>query len=513
MTENPTPSSSIEDATGKIIAGTLIEIFKRSIDTLPKLAERIKKGNKKHDYFGNAARRYQKKLEKRYLEKRYNVIRIFAQSSPVPLRDIYVRVNILEKLTPDQRVAIDDLKKQFTKNQSSFGTIQKTKRGIEVVNELQKFIVLGKPGAGKTTYLKWLALQSLDGKTNKKRIPIFVGLKEFSDSDHQKLIDFIVEQFGICNFDDAKPFVKLILTDGKCQVLFDGLDEVSKQSEDRIIQELINFSDKYSSNQFVLSCRIAAYNRSFEKFTDVEMADFNDEQIKSFVNNWFKCEPKVAKICWEKLEADQRIKELGKIPLLLTLLCLVYHKTIEFPKNRAELYKEALDALLRDWDSSRRINRGEIYDNLSRQRKESMFARIAAETFEKDEYFIPQQKLEKYIKKFIQNLPGAGENTLELDSRKVLKAIEAQHGVFVERAKGVYSFSHLTFHEYYTAKYIVENANKGTLNELVETHLYDDKWQEVFLLVAGMLDDADDFLLLVKDEIEKLRINDSMIQL
>jgi len=57
----------------------------------------------------------------------------------------------------------------------------------------------------------------------------------------------------------------------------------------------------------------------------------------------------------------------------------------------------------------------------------------------------------------------------------------------------IYSFSHLTIQEYYTAKYIVEHIHKGTLKRLINDHFSDENWREVFLLTAEMMDDADEF--------------------
>lgn len=109
--------------------------------------------------------------------------------------------------------------------------------------------------------------------------------------------------------------------------------------------------------------------------------------------------------------------------------------------------------------------------------------------------------LEKGIARFIENLPGTDQTTLEPDSKIILRAIMAQHGIFVERAKHIFSFSHLTIQEYFTAKYIVDNVTKRTLNGLVEKHLTNDKWREVFLITTGMLEEADDFLLMLKTSV------------
>jgi predicted NACHT family NTPase len=40
-----------------------------------------------------------------------------------------------------------------------------------------------------------------------------------------------------------------------------------------------------------------------------------------------------------------------------------------------------------------------------------------------------------------------------------LTAIEVEQGILVERSRDTYSFSHLTFQEYLTAKWIAENLS------------------------------------------------------
>ena len=224
-------------------------------------------------------------------------------------------------------------------------------------------------------------------------------------SSDESLLDFIIKQFDICNVPDAEAFVERLLQKGKCQLLLDGLDEVDSEQKEETIQEIIDLSDKYIDNQFIISCRVAAYNHWFHHFTDVEIADFQDDQIEMFIKNWFQKESDIAKECWEKIKATPQLKELASTPLLLTLLCIAYDEAFDFPTNRSELYEEAIDALLKKWDSTRRIKRGEIYKFLSLKRKKFMFSRIAAQSFEEGEYFFKTKKLEKYIEAFIEEPP------------------------------------------------------------------------------------------------------------
>ncbi|MFM7715626.1 MAG: NACHT domain-containing protein, partial [Microcystis sp.] len=84
-----------------------------------------------------------------------------------------------------------------------------------------------------------------------------------------------------------------------------------------------------------------------------------------------------------------------------------------------------------------------------------------------------------------------------LDGEKVLKTIEIEQGILVERARDVYSFSHLTLQEYLTAQYIYDN---DLIEETVKNHITETRWQEVFLLVAGLMRGKADKLLLAMEK-------------
>lgn len=138
--------------------------------------------------------------------------------------------------------------------------------------------------------------------------------------------------------------------------------------------------------------------------------------------------------------------------------------------------------------------RDEIYRRLSHVRKEQLLSRLAARAFLSSELFIPTGKLVRFVEEYLAQLP-ADDKPNEIDGETVIRAIEAQHGLLVNRAVGLYSFSHLTFQEYFTARYLVENMHDGTLAKVIEDHAGDDQWREVFLLIASLLDNAEGFLI------------------
>jgi hypothetical protein len=234
------------------------------------------------------------------------------------------------------------------------------------------------------------------------------------------------------------------------------------------------------------------------------MADFDDEQIQQFINNWFqKEEDKQAKTgdkCWELLQKpeNQAAKELAHTPLLLTFLCLVYDRSQNFPNNRSVLYKNALRILLEEWAAEKRILRDEIYQGLHTELEEVLLSKIAYTGFASNRLFFSQSEIVDQIKTFLAGNLNAPQH---LNGEAVLNAIAIQQGILVERARDVFSFSHLTLQEYLTAQYIYDNR---LVEKLVTEHLPDQRWKEVFLLVAGVMrGGADDLLLLMEKEVQK----------
>jgi predicted NACHT family NTPase len=463
-------------------------------------------------------------------------MRVLDMSQPIDLNAIYTTVNILEKITGRQRLEYQELMQSCSlENYERFSLsgIQEARiPAVEAVDKYAKLMILGKPGAGKTTFLKYVALQCIEGEFKPHLIPLFITLKDFAEADNRpSLLDYIIQLFksygiepdtkikkGLWKslFDDSNTPIEFLLRQGRFAILLDGLDEVRESDNKRILQQIQDFSNTFAKNLFVITCRIAAKEYTFEKFTEVEVADFDDRQIATFTQQWFqsKNDPIKAENFIKKLQEEPGIRDLASSPILLTLLCLVFGESGSFPSNRSELYKEGLDVLLKKWDAKRNISRDIVYQKLSLKRKEDLLSQIALDTFAEGKYFFKQKEAERYITQYIRNLPDANtaEDALQLDSEAVLKSIEAQHGLFVERARGIYSFSHLTFHEYFTARKIVTSANSDISTQKFATYLTDKRWREVLLLTGGMLENADLFVLAMKQEIDSILIWDGKLK-
>jgi len=201
------------------------------------------------------------------------------------------------------------------------------------------------------------------------------------------------------------------------------------------------------------------------------------------------------------------LKELTATPVLLSLICLVLQDVGELPSQIASLYRKSIRLLLEKWNDRKDISEWEIgkeaYRKLSIEQKEALLSEIAAQKFENPGNFwlFEQAELTQKIMDF-----------LKLDNRRdgeaVLRAIEAQHGLIVERADELWSFSHLTIQEYFTAQWL----NRFQQDEGLAEKISDMRWQTVVQLAVESQQPADRLLKLIKQAIDRSVANDTKIQ-
>ncbi len=454
------------------------------------------------------------------IQHQCGTLRLLDISRPLALEDVYVDVNILEEISSQRWLEIKDLQKLKANDSDRFGLSKISQEpgvGLEIVVKYPKLMVLGKPGSGKTTFMQAIAINCIQGKILSDKLPIFISLKSFAEYYQNNsgvgLFGYIYQECLNCQI--VEPELANIFQTGQGLILLDSLDEVPEENSDKIIAEINSFTNKFYKNKIIITCRIAAKSYKFKDFTEVEIADLSKQQITTFAYQWFVAAANtsfvkgksLAEQFIDKLELPEnlQIRELATTPLLLSITCLVFHGQGDFPKLRFELYKQGIELLLVRWDETRGIKRDEIYRDLSLLHKIKLLSHVASACFAEDNYFFSETKVQLLIANYLQNLPQSPKDTdaLLLDSQAILKAIEAQHGLLVERARGIYSFSHLTFQEYLTARDIVAQVDSHSLEELV-IHIHNIRWREVFLLTTGMLRSPDKLLELMKQQINNI---------
>jgi predicted NACHT family NTPase len=472
-------------------------------------------------------------LRRDKIQSRCGTLQLLDINYPVSLENIYIDVNILEEI--DREIVID-----FTSLQNltlerfdrvGLGEISRRQvSGIEAVNTHLKLRVLGKPGSGKTTFLQHLAIQCNEGHFAADRVPIFITLRDFADESREEnrysLLQYINHEFITSGITDPA-ILDDLLREGRVLLLMDGLDEVRERDSRAVVREIRRFSENYHRNLFVTACRTAAITSRIQGFTDVEIAAFTPLQIAAFSLKWFTSLTRTNALegqeksteFLEKLNSPENLsfRKLAVTPLFLHLACWVFDRQDKFPLKEADFYKQCLDLLLAKWDEIRGVRRDEVYRGFIVPQKIKLLSQIAAATFDRGNYFFEKQTIEQYIGDYIRQLSDTPIDSEELafDSEAILKAIELQHGILTERARGIFSFSYLAFQEYFTARKIVASHNLQTLDRALESlvdHITEPRWREIFLLTATMLRSADSLVQLMKQQIDALLGQDPYLQ-
>ncbi|MGC5567090.1 NACHT domain-containing protein [Streptomyces sp. FR-108] len=446
------------------------------------------------------------------LVQELSTLRILDMSRPLRLERLYVQVGVQEQ-QPLRFLSADEVERQARRTDSERRTWrteaeraearavaenQTTVHTYAPVDALQRYrhiVVVGDPGAGKTTMLRHLALRMATQSEHESLpvLPAYVELFRFIESGHESLLDHLAEhwadQYG---FEDARDYIVEKLTDGSAALLLDGLDEVlggesAREAESayhRVTAELARLATRFPRAPIATTCRRQGWRGGLPQFQVLEALDFEWPQIETFVANWFGPGDRRRAGLVQALSANGRLQTLAANPLLLSLIAIVYERDLELPERRAALYQRCVEVLLREWDAHRKITR---YSRFTTDRKQDLLKEIARHYHQRGLRYFPEDDLLDQIARFLPTIDLAPE-----DSRAILDEIAAQYGLLKPQAHGWYGFLHLTLQEHFTAAALLERGVEGIRQAV--TARYDPWWEEVILLLAGALPDASPLL-------------------
>ncbi|MBU1747558.1 MAG: SUMF1/EgtB/PvdO family nonheme iron enzyme [Chloroflexi bacterium] len=328
----------------------------------------------------------------------------------------------------------------------------------EALARSSRIVILGDPGTGKTTLLKYLALRVAQGDPqlarvvvrSKRRgraaplpIPIFLTLNNLARDGHS-LKEGMLDELVRRGFSHARLFLERVLPQGRCLCLLDGLDEVTDDAaHSRLIKEINDLATAYPGNHLLVTSRVAGYRYHLrESFALLEVVEFDREQIRRFLENWFQDQPGRAEDLLAALAASPRMRLLVANPLLLSIIALIYEQDLRLPERRVELYDRCVWMLVEEWDRVRDV-RGDR--RFAPDTTHQWLAALALCFQQSNRIAMDQNRLLGYLEEI---LPQADQ------ARSFLDEVVARTGLLHQLSRTSYGFAHLTIQEYLAARAI-----------------------------------------------------------
>jgi len=393
---------------------------------------------------------------------------------------------------------------------------------LNIVNssEYRRTVILGDPGAGKSSLLQYLALNWAEKELSQRvlfPLPLLIELRIYArDKDEKKcqnILEFFHQGNLICHLNQLALDDKL--EKGQALVLFDGLDEVfNPQLREEIVTDIKRFSIEYPQVQIIVTSRWLGYkaeelnHAGFEHFM---IQDLDQNQIEDFIQRWHDLafenrddKPQKQERLQKAIKESKAIRELAGNPLLLTMMAIL-NRTQELPRDRSKLYEKASEVLLHQWDFE--TKEGLIDPELKKYlynidlRDKRDILRLVASAIQAREKglaanLIYKEELENILTQYLQ---GTGINKRDANDLTdlIIKQLRYRNFILCSLGGNAFAFVHRTFLEYFCACEFYEKfKNRGLPDgipledlktKVFGEHYSDPVWKEVLCLLMGML--------------------------
>jgi hypothetical protein len=412
---------------------------------------------------------------------------------------------------------------------------------LELLKGFHHVVVVGGPGTGKTTTLRYLAWRhaSIFNVSTPERdehsvlpfkpIPLLIRLRKFVE-DYRKhsvhnFFSYIVHEALTKSSVqlEERMFTTLRASNACFLLLLDGLDEVAEDDQHDLIEGIEEYARNHSTDYILITTRPAGYegaSRITERsFSHATIQEFTNEQIEHFLRGYYTYispgamlktadEQKIADL-YNSLTDNSRMNDLARNPLLLTIITRL-SRDQSFPDRRVRVYEECTRWLLGEWADKRGtlprlhmmkmrpLDQRNCVARLAYLLHERMYEqgrRTHQLVLTSDEVALDymREKIEDFLRE--QNRFSEAEVVDETDY--FLTLMQTETGLIVRRdvsGKEVYGFVHNTFREYFAALDIARGIRlqkENIFHTVFAPYLYNPHWQEVFMLLMD-LDEVED---------------------
>ncbi|WP_146752834.1 NACHT domain-containing protein [Micromonospora saelicesensis] len=376
----------------------------------------------------------------------------------------------------------------------------------EILTTLRRCVILGDPGAGKSTFSTKLARDLANDSYSflSGQVPVL-----FITRDHvekiadghvlflQLLLDAMRQPY---NVDVTEDCLEYLLLSGSVTVIVDGIDEISRpQQRRRFTESVEGFAHLYPHARIIVTSRTIGYGDAALDsglFPQVYVRPFKPFQVKEYAEGWFGFDENLStgtqhKIIQAFMIESSSVEDLRANPLMLSLLCSLYSAEHAIPRHRAGVYERCAELLFEEWDKHRGITVPMAYSSHLRPAVANLAWYIFSDAKGRQE--LPRSEARAFLASYLLERRFSDED----------EAIEAADGLLdfcAGRAwvltrvgsksfEPWYGFTHRTFLEYFAAVQLVRRnpTPEAVWAELQERPL-DASWNVIAQLALQIVD-------------------------
>jgi len=331
-------------------------------------------------------------------------------------------------------------------------------------DEIDRTVLLGDPGGGKTTAANYLMHQNATDAA--RPVPFLVILREFAAPDGPERsvlghIEHKLETFYQCS--QPPGIVAQLLLTGRALVIFDGLDELLDSTRRAEVTAIIErFAAEYPLVRLLVTSRLVGYDQAWlddRQFALYRIGELTSEQIISYANKWFMHDDGIdpadaGRWAATFIEESATAADLLRNPLMLALMCILYRGEGSLPRNRAEVYEQCANLLFRKWDARRRIHlelrAGHLLEPVLRHIAWWLF------TENNTQSAVIERELINQASVFLYDRGLESEGEAKDAAGEFVKFCKGRMWVFTDvgttpAGEPLYAFTHRTFLEYFAA--------------------------------------------------------------
>lgn len=344
-------------------------------------------------------------------------------------------------------------------------------------------VLVGGPGAGKSTLVKHRVLESLG--TRAETLPLYFRLRDYQG--YESIEEALTHRLKTVGFPKPDEVLLRTLQSNAVLCVLDGLDEVKQELRPRVVADINAFFAKHcnrSGPSLVVTCRKEAYRDTpLDIPTILEVCPLSDQQIRVFAERWPPGYPqeKSAASFWRDLSATPKVHELARSPLLLVGGLMQYTESNEgIPEERYQYLQRVARWLIADWSTAQGHPPDALrplYDRLLPLLAYEMHSRNVSEITSTD----AAQLFERWLPQF-GHAPSDAQDVIDsIRSRTGILVIDDQHNIV---------FAQFGLQEFFASQQLPQQktpATVGTLQPLTW-------WREAILLAVAQQRDPSPWL-------------------